>query len=152
MLNNVHQTLLDFMHEDEWSYQVLSENRIRFAFSGDNGQWRGNVVTDEEDRVITSMVYFPVNVPENKFAKVAELITRINDNLRIGTFKLDYSDGEVRYNITNSFKGTDASAEVCKDIVYLPNIMLNRYFQFFMQAIYTETSAEELYEQSRNKK
>ena len=42
-------------------------------------------------------VIAPLKAPEPVFAEVAELVARVNFGLTLGSFVLDYRDGEVRF-------------------------------------------------------
>lgn len=56
------------------------------------------VISVRESRVLLRcMLYVAYRVPPEKQTAAAELFTRINYGLPLGTFEMDFSDGEICY-------------------------------------------------------
>jgi hypothetical protein len=70
---------------------------LRAAFPGQNGTFTGLFVPDEVARKVAVYVLAPFQVPEPARPRVAELLVRINYDLGLGRFDMDFGDGELRY-------------------------------------------------------
>ncbi len=55
--------------------------------------------TRDEDG-FTVYTVFPVKAPEEKRGAVAAFLTRANYGLILGSFELDFDDGEIRFKVT----------------------------------------------------
>jgi hypothetical protein len=64
---------------------------------GSNGAWL--LIGQAYDALDAAVIYgvVPERVPADRRAAVAELVTRINYGLILGSFELDLDDGEVRF-------------------------------------------------------
>ena len=57
--------------------------------------------------------FFPVKAPEEKRGAVAAFLTRANYGLILGSFELDFDDGEIRFKVT----------AICGEQVLSPAVM-----------------------------
>lgn len=61
-------------------------------------------ILDGEDRFVFLLV-FRSRAPVQARSQVAEFVTRANYGISIGSFEMDYSDGEVRYRTGVDYSG-----------------------------------------------
>ncbi len=80
--------------------------------------------------------------------RVAEYLTRANYGLTIGNFELDFSDGEVRYKVTNFCGDIDLDQEVIDRQVGCGYSMMDRYFPGIMKVMYSGVSPEDAIEEA----
>ena len=92
----------------------------------------------------------PVKVPEEARLRVAEYLTRANYALTIGNFELDFSDGEVRYKVTNFCGDIDLDQEVIDRQVGCGYSMMDRYFPGIMKVMYSGVSPADAIEEAEN--
>ena len=66
-------------------------------YTGDAGEWR--VIIDVGDGghgpQLLIYSYYPIRIPESRRPAVAELLSRINIEIWLGCFAMDWKDGEV---------------------------------------------------------
>lgn len=70
---------------------------LRIALPGENGLFSGVILPDEGAREVAVFALAPFSVPEAGRRDVAELLVRINFDLDLGRFDMDFSDGEIRF-------------------------------------------------------
>ncbi len=98
-------------------------------YNGDHGDWRVVVDVGKGSNGPHVLVYsiYPVRVPEGKRPVVAELITRINCGLLIGSFEMDWSDGELRIRTAMPLGEGDFTDKQLEHLFYGNLALANRY-------------------------
>ena len=84
-----------------------------------------HVQTRDEDG-FTVYTVFPVKAPEEKRGAVAAFLTRANYGLILGSFELDFDDGEIRFKVT----------AICGEQVLSPAVMVDRYGEGLLKVLY----------------
>ena len=103
-LNNIH---LNFAQEELEDRFV-----IRFNMSGDDIPMRFFLYVNPNQRIITLHSPQPVKFPEDKLDVACKAICAINYRLSDGDFQIDIRDGEVLFNMSNSYADSLISDEV----------------------------------------
>lgn len=85
---------------------------IRFNMSGDDIPMRFFLYVNPNQRIITLHSPQPVKFPEDKMDIGCKAICAINYRLSDGDFQIDIRDGEVLFNMSNSYAGSLISDEV----------------------------------------
>ena len=138
-------TLIDYMEEEEWKYEILEgETIVRFLSRGRAGRLLCYGEVDEQKCWLIFYSYMPVNAPADKMTSVAEFITRANRGMRIGNFELDYDDGEIRYKTSIDVEGGDLSNKMIDNLLRANLHTIDRYFTGLMELIYGDKSADEI--------
>ena len=103
-LNNIH---LNFAQEELEDRFV-----IRFNMSGDDIPMRFFLYVNPNQRIITLHSPQPVKFSEDKLDIGCKAICAINYRLTDGDFQIDIRDGEVLFNMSNSYADSLISDEV----------------------------------------
>ena len=103
-LNNIH---LNFAQEELEDRFV-----IRFNMSGDDIPMRFFLYVNPNQRIITLHSPQPVTFPADKLDIGCKAICAINYRLSDGDFQIDIRDGEVLFNMSNSYADSLISDEV----------------------------------------
>lgn len=111
-----------------WEHERLpGRDVLRFAFEGDEERWACYAEAQEQYERVVFYSVAPYNVPVEQRAAVAEYITRVNYDLAIGNFELDYADGEVRFKTSLDVKGAQLTQTLVERAV-IPNLhAMNTY-------------------------
>jgi len=132
---------------DEIGFPYLrngEETSVTFLVRMSNASFHCILELRESFSVVIFYSVLNIVVPEYKRKSVAELITRINNELIIGNFNLDFSDGEIRYRTSVDFEGIKLTADLLRNIID-PNLALSDdYFYPIVNSIMTEMSPEEI--------
>jgi hypothetical protein len=144
-MTGLFSTLIDYMEEEEWKYEILEgETIIRFHFKGRAGRLLCYGEVDEEKCWVIFYSYMPVNSTPEKMTAVAEFLSRANRGMRIGNFELDYDDGEVRYKTSIDVEGGELTNKMIDNLLRANLTTIDRYFAGLMELIYGEKSAAEI--------
>lgn len=98
-----------FVDEQEWYTSVVDkENRvIVMGFSMKNAAFKVLVRVDAEAESATINATLPIScLSEYRFLMDSKL-SRLNETLRYGAFRLDEDDGEITYRLTYSIAGQE---------------------------------------------
>lgn len=147
----VFQALQNYLDREDFKYQIRNENSLRTGFSGQNGQYQGNIIVVEDKFVL---FYFGVlyNVEEGKRAAVCEFITRANYGLNIGNFEMDIRDGELRYKTSLPLhEGYVPSDKTFERLLYVNMSTIDRYAQALNKVVFGNTSAADAIESVEGK-
>jgi len=130
-------TLGRFLEQDGWHPQRVEGHPFyRMGFNGKNGSY---VCFAQIMLKLDQMLFYasmPLNVPENARPGVAEFITRSNYGLRIGTFEIDFSYGEVRYKSSLDFEGQELTPNLIRNAIIPAVLTIDRYAPGLMSVIY----------------
>ncbi|HBE21128.1 MAG TPA: hypothetical protein DDW51_26930, partial [Cyanobacteria bacterium UBA11367] len=74
---------------------------------------------------------------------LGEFLLRINYQQILGSFDLDFSDGEVRYKTSMSINNYSLTPAIIKDLVYTNVMMMSRYLPGIELVISGQMSPEE---------
>lgn len=131
----------EFLKTDEWPYEYVGTFLIKTGFEGRNSTFNLFLNTDDGD--ISCSAILPVRVPDDKRLKIAEFITRINFGLHLGSFKLDFTDGEVIYETVIITDGIVVSMDMVKRMLLTTSIMFDMFHDQLMAQIYSDVTPEE---------
>jgi hypothetical protein len=95
------QSLLDhlvaFFDDEEWPHERIDgEDIVHLTFRSAHAEFDCYAQAIEADSLVLFYSRAPFDVPDDRRAAVAELLTRINDGLPIGNFEMSYETGAVR--------------------------------------------------------
>ena len=107
LVNHLHSINLNFATEELEDRFV-----IRFNMSGDDIPMRFFLYVNPNQRIITLHSPQPVKFPEDKLDIGCKAICAINYRLSDGDFQIDIRDGEVLFNMSNSYADSLISDEV----------------------------------------
>jgi hypothetical protein len=139
--------LIEFFEEDGWEFQSAEDMTIlSMGFAGIHGKWLCYAQAREQEEQFVFYSVLPINVPDNRLAKMAEFLTRVNYGMVIGNFEMDYDDGEIRYKTSVDIEGSELSAALIRQIVYANLVITDRYLPGVMRVVYSDDSPHEVLE------
>lgn len=85
---------------------------VQVAAAGKVGKWISNIQPIEEERLLVINSILGIQVPEEKRAAIALLLTKLNYVVKVGAFQMNPENGEVAFRTTHFiFEGDDEAAE-----------------------------------------
>ena len=146
-MSTTFETIKQFFSEDEWFFIDIEDQdmlRLRMNHWGENGRFSCQAEFNEKHQIFYFYSYFPINVPEDRQAKMAEFLTRVNYGIRIGNFEMDYENGEVRFRTSLDFEDQVLNYALISNHVY-PNVwMMDRYLPGLFAVVDSEKDPEEI--------
>ena len=98
----------------------------------------------EDDHMLQIVLRYPIIVADPKMRpSVAELVTRANYGLRVGSFELDMKDGELRYHITHLMENLSIGENLLMRLFNTGMSTTDRYFSAYMQSLYSGVTPED---------
>lgn len=138
-------TVEQFLIKDNWHFQYDSDNHFfDLASNGDNGSWVTRVVVYEQDRDLLIYSFLSVKVPEKKRASLAELLLRINADLFLSAYQIDFDTGEVVLKNSISMMDGFFTSDMFGKLFYANLYTFDEYLPAIMQAIYGNESPKEI--------
>jgi len=135
------EKVLELFRAKEWSYELDEENHlVRSGINGDNGQWRIIVSPSDEDEVCLMLSIFPQRCPEHRRAACARLLARINFGMLVGSFEMDFEDGQINFKTSYPFPKGQLDAELLKRVVGFNLDCMDKYLPAIMSVIYSGAS------------
>lgn len=107
----------------------------RLAMVVPNGELIAYLHLRDESSKLIFYIMAPINVAESERVLVAEFITRLNEELLVGNFEMDYGDGEVRYKRSLSFKDVELTELMIYNVVYPSSEIMYTYFPTLLTVI-----------------
>ncbi|MCP2730626.1 YbjN domain-containing protein [Limnofasciculus baicalensis] len=115
----IFDAIVNFFTQDNWSFtQIKKQSTLRLAFKGKNGKCDCYAQVREEQKQFIFYSVCPERVPKTKRRTLGEFLLRINYSQIIGSFDLDFSDGEIRYKTSISVNNKSLTSDTIKDLVY----------------------------------
>jgi hypothetical protein len=130
--------------QEQWSFtRVPNQPVLCTQFQGKSGGWDCYVyIQDEQDRVLFYSV-LGEKIPEDKLMSIAEMICRVNYNLPVGNFELDFEEGELRcktYMQTIDNRANHIAS--IKRLVYDNISLMDQYLPDIRQILSTDASPQ----------
>lgn len=107
LVQHLHDIKLNFAQEELDDRYV-----VRFNMSGDDIPMRFFIYVNPDKQLITLHSPQPVTFPADKIDLACKAICAINYRLTDGDFQIDVRDGEVLFNMSNSYAGSLISKDV----------------------------------------
>ena len=121
------------------SVQFECENNLyRLYINGKNTTWRLGMIIDDERKVLFIRSLYPFTVADAKKSKIAELIVRLNSNIVLGCFNMDYAEGEVTFNMAHFWGKTEMDHDSIERLFFIQIRTVDDMFQLFAEVNFGE--------------
>ncbi len=127
----------------KWKYEILSEHWVRFSLVGDNSVYELTMLVDERGETVTLRVGTSYRVPEQLRLVACEFLNRVNCGLRIGSFQLDYEDGEVFFRAAMDVEGGALVPKMVDSLINAGIWAYDWYYPGLMRVTYCLQTPEE---------
>lgn len=129
----IFDALCAFFESDGWTVERLDDSRsLRMGFRGKNGSWLCVARALEDNQLLIVYSVLGGAVPEARRTAAAEFLTRANYGMFLGSFELDFGDGEVRFRTSLGVEDGVLTEAMIRRLVYTNVIMMDRYFPGLM--------------------
>ncbi len=108
-------------------------NLYRLYINGKKTTWRMGIIIDEERKVLVIRSLYPFTVSDAKKSKIAELIVRLNSNIVLGCFNMDYAEGDVTFNMAHFWGNTEMDQDSIERLFFKQIRTVDDMFQLFAE-------------------
>lgn len=133
---------------DQWNltYEVSERSTptvgiVVFGMSGMYTNYRATLCMDVEDDIFAVYYVCPIKIIERRRREIALYLAGANYRVAVGHFDLDFRDGEVRYKISVTLKGSRLSCEMVKQMIGISMNTLDKFFPGIMACAFGDQSA-----------
>ncbi len=130
----VYSSIIKHLDKMGWTYEQHDEDLvINTGVKGDDLPIEFIIVVNAKNQVVQFISKLPFNMEEDKRVEGAIAISVANYGLVDGSFDYDISDGEIRYRVTCSYRGSDLSGDLIDYIIAVGVMTVEDYNEkFFM--------------------
>ena len=125
-MDTLQSCTLNYLRELGCAFRTAPEsNLFMFSVQGRHGIFP--VLLYAREPYLVCLARYPKEVPDERRLEVAEYLHRANYGLLLGSFEMDYDQGEVRYRTALLSEGERPAYGVLDRYIQMPAAMLDRY-------------------------
>lgn len=130
----VYSSIVKHLDKMGWTYDRHDDDLvINTGVKGDDMPIEFIIVVNAKNQVVQFISKLPFNMEEDKRVEGAIAISVANYGLVDGSFDYAISDGEIRYRVTCSYRGSDLSGDLIDYIIAVGVMTVEDYNEkFFM--------------------
>lgn len=98
-------------------------------------------MTDERRRTACFYLVFPTRAPQARRAAIAELCTRANWRIFLGSLEMDFANGDVRWRCAIDVEDGALSETMVQNTIWAGIITLDEYHDALMKVMFAEADA-----------
>lgn len=126
-----------FLKENSAQYEC-ENNLYRLYINGKKTTWRLGIIVDEERKTLVIRSLYSFEVSDAKKSKMAELIVRLNSNILLGCFNMDYVDGSLTFNTSHFWGNTEIDNETIERLFFTQIHTVDDMFELFAEVNFGE--------------
>ncbi len=116
------------------SIHYESEDHLfRILINGNNASWKMGILIDERLQTIMIKSMYPFTVDDTKKHKIAELIIRINQNILLGNFDMNYEEGAIVFKTAHFCDYTEISQDTLARLFFTQFHTVDNMFRSFAE-------------------
>ena len=129
----IFDTLIQFFEEDDWDIaQIEAKSVLTINYTGKNSRWLCVAIVKELQEQFIFYSVVPAEVPQKKQLAILKLLTKINYELAVGNFEMDFTDNSICCKTSIDVEGDRITTALIRQVVnpnleimdiYLPEIM-----------------------------
>jgi hypothetical protein len=142
-ISGTEQAVLDYLAQRGHCYQWNAEAGVAHTRHwGTCGCYGISLRFFQETPILIAMSRLGIKVQFDDQPKVLHYLTRVNHGLVLGTFEMDFDDGEIRCRISHDHEGTALDAQTVKHIVHLTTELCDHYIYGLLRVLYGDADPE----------
>lgn len=135
------EVVSEFFQQENWDFLPVDGSSLAVQFLGDNGSWLCLAKVKEAQKQFIFYSICPVHAPEEKRLIMAEFLIRVNCDLSIGKFELDFNNGEILCKTSVDFAEKQLDSPLLKRLIYINLALMDSYLPGIRSVIYNNVSA-----------
>jgi hypothetical protein len=95
-MNPILEKCADYLDQNGWHYECSPDSsQLVTGAESEKGSWKALVIWDDDTCILKFVSRLPSKVQTALLSKAAELVLRINNQIRFGAFHLGMDDGDL---------------------------------------------------------
>ena len=137
------ETIAELLTNDEWEFHRGGKdgNALYAYVRGDRATYRWRFVVEEEDALVTFLVFGPTEVPDDARPQVLELLNLMNSRYMIGNFELNVAQREVIFRVGYDLEDGALSSQMIHNMMRASVSAYDKIFPALMAVCYGGASA-----------
>ena len=135
-----------YLDELKWNYhRALERPALYSGFNGDRAVWNFNMTASETQSglfLLSVNSFLPNKAPVALRKAIAEVLTRINFELSLGCFEMDYPQGEIRFRTNVVLPGGDITPGIIEHLVRSNLCLVEERFPQITSVLYGQATPE----------
>ena len=131
----------------KWKYHRYADCPVLFCgFNGGDVLWDFNMVARQKsdgDFLLAVSSFIPNKARPERRAAVAELLTRINWELSLGCFEMNYADGEIRFRTSMILPSADITDAIAEHLIRSNLCIVDERMAQIMAVLYSDVTPED---------
>lgn len=143
-MNHLLVSLRAYLDSQDCLYEFdAGQQTLHFGMEGENVRWRC-LACVREPSTLAFVSLVPLRAAPPRRGACAELCARINRQLALGHFDLDFADGELRYaTLAPAPEGSGMPEEVLRHIVAAHRTLMDDFVPLFARVLFAGVPPEE---------
>jgi len=151
-MKRIDEAVRSFFEREEIRFEHTELPEVfKLGFVGENGCFLGYVDADEDERTIQIRTLAPVVVSRGKRSQAAELLTRINQRLVLGTLELDMDNGDIACRTSIILGESDLPHDIMEHLLYANWCVMDRFFPAVNAVLFGNMSPKQALDRSRRR-
>lgn len=130
-MSALHASVLNAFKKQGWAYRkVEGQEVIESDFEAHHTKVSLHVQCFGESGIMSVVAGVSFPVPRMHFLAVTELLMRVNKDLTVGNFELEWDSGQVLFRVTNVFPPNRADERIVSGLVHAAVAEVDRVTPF----------------------
>lgn len=118
-MKTIYEAITTYLKADGWPiHEIKGQTAYSMKCQGKNGEWTCVAQAYEDNRQFVFYSSCPMRATSERYAAIAELLTRINYTMLSGNFEMNYLNGDIRYRTSVEMPGHELGAFVIARVIY----------------------------------
>ena len=122
------ESLVELYARHKWKFVKRGDRAYVVALQGETQKFDFWAFINKGGVMLALYALVPLIVPAAKRNAVGEFLHMVNFNMLLGSFEMDYKDGELRYKLCADFDGEKPSLDAVGDLYDCALATVDRYF------------------------
>lgn len=132
-----------------WTHRAIERPRaIEVTHDGADIPWKSYAQSKDGDRVFVYYSLCPENAPPERRAEVARFLMRVSFGILVGSFEMNWDDGEVRLKTSINLYGEPLSSALLQGVLLSNHHAMADYLPNLLKVIRGEQNSDEAYEEA----
>lgn len=146
-MKSIKAKVLEYLQQEDWNYEESDEKVIHTGIKGENCNYHLFFICEEKKNQMVLIGFQETAIPEQCRSKAAELLTRANLGLMVGSFIMDFDNGDYRFRIGINLEDGKLSSAMIRNYIAITYKMLDDMYPCIKKLNYSETDIDELYDE-----